>query len=936
MKSFPAMKQIKELEEILFESKGMIGEKNSRKNSRKLTPVSQFLRKIIVQKGLLDPDSLTIFVSLPLVFIAILLLSFPAEASDFSLKLPPNINRQWIGPEFWANRLEDWRVAGGKIENLTASSNCYLYVLTREIKSHPETNSDRAEISFKVSVPSLPSRPRTRNYVGWRLGIKGPIDDYRSAAVAGQGMEVGVTTEGLLFIGDLESVSSEELQENVREALKEGIELKLRVEPGNSGFRVGLKVLTKDSEKVLDELEDGAVPSEKIGGGLALISSLTEVRLNGQQPVSTFDDLKLFGGLFKEYEQRAFGPVVLSLYTLSQNTLKLSAQLIPGSLSDQSKVSLEVQENGKWEKIADGGVDKDSWTAEFKIPGWKTDHDFDYRIAVVDKELGYAELPHYYGKIRKEPVDKKQLIMALLSNNNEEGFPHSELVANLEKQNPDIVCFAGNQIYGRPASFWHDNVLLDKLRQEYLRQWILFGWAFSELLKDRPAILIPDARDFFQQKLWGDGGKGGLSLKIADPIAAEDSGGFLLPAEFVRLVLKTQTTHLPDSPGPEIPGLGIKPYYSEVKYGGLSLAIIDDRTFKSAPQPLLPDAQIRNGWALNRDLDLKKYSRVQGAELLGRDQLNFLEQWAADWSSGVWMKAALSSSLWVSLITMPEGWLGDEALFRLPLVKLGEFPPDDQPVADFNTGGWPPSARDEAVKILRKALAVHLAGSGGPASSLKYGLGKSGEGGWAFIASPIINSWPARWFPSSFLQAAKKSVRKTETQISGRFEDALSNKFTLEAISNPFASEGPSVYRAQPGYGIIRFDRETRQIIFENWPTNVDPSAAQAKPYPGWPLTISQAENDGRQPVSYLPLFKFKGLENPVVQVVEEKSGEILYTLRIRGTEYRPGVYRVGRYLVRCGEPGTSNWKEIKNLNSLPAGVKKIQIVEFPSNQSRS
>ena len=74
----------------------------------------------------------------------------------------------------------------------------------------------------------------------------------------------------------------------------------------------------------------------------------------------------------------------------------------------------------------------------------------------------------------------------------------------------------------------------------------------------------------------------------------------------------------------------------------------------------------------------------------------------------------------------------------------------------------------------------------------------------------------------------------------------------------------------------------------ECWPRNVDMTAAGAKPYPGWPMTIGQADNYGRRAAAHLPALKVAGMEDPVVQVVDESSGEIVYTLRIKGHDSDP------------------------------------------------
>lgn len=52
---------------------------------------------------------------------------------------------------------------------------------------------------------------------------------------------------------------------------------------------------------------------------------------------------------------------------------------------------------------------------------------------------------------------------------------------------------------------------------------------------------------------------------------------------------------------------------------------------------------------------------------------------------------------------------------------------------------------------------------------------------------------------------------------------------------------------------MVRFDRPTRQITIECWPRGVDVTQPGATQYPGWPITARQLDNDGRQPVAWLP-----------------------------------------------------------------------------------
>ncbi len=82
------------------------------------------------------------------------------------------------------------------------------------------------------------------------------------------------------------------------------------------------------------------------------------------------------------------------------------------------------------------------------------------------------------------------------------------------------------------------------------------------------------------------------------------------------------------------------------------------------------------------------------------------------------------------------------------------------------------------------------------------------------------------------------------------------------------------------------------------------------------------SQNDGREAVAYLPKLSFKGISNPVVQVVNEAKGEELYTTRVQGKSYRPKVYAKGKYTVRVGE-GRPILKSVSGVQSVSADSKK-------------
>ena len=94
------------------------------------------------------------------------------------------------------------------------------------------------------------------------------------------------------------------------------------------------------------------------------------------------------------------------------------------------------------------------------------------------------------------------------------------------------------------------------------------------------------------------------------------------------------------------------------------------------------------------------------------------------------------------------------------------------------------------------------------------------------------------------------------------------------------------------GHGIVRFDKQKQEITIECYRLQID--ATNPKPqdqFPGWPRTIHVTDNYGRQAAAHLPTIRVQGAEDPVIQIVNEDTGEVVYTLRVRGTEFRPKVF---------------------------------------------
>ena len=66
-------------------------------------------------------------------------------------------------------------------------------------------------------------------------------------------------------------------------------------------------------------------------------------------------------------------------------------------------------------------------------------------------------------------------------------------------------------------------------------------------------------------------------------------GGYFYPAEYVNLVQRHQTWHLPDPADPKPVEQGITVYFTRLRVGGIDFAILEDRKFKTGPDGQDPE-----------------------------------------------------------------------------------------------------------------------------------------------------------------------------------------------------------------------------------------------------------------------------------------------------------------------------------------------------------
>jgi len=457
------------------------------------------------------------------------------------------------------------------------------------------------------------------------------------------------------------------------------------------------------------------------------------------------------------------------------------------------------------------------YCALFRVPNWDSSHDWDYRVVYA---AGTAQEHVYAGRIRQSPATAGRVSIAMI-NCTIHGFrnldvaspgsaglpgesylglytrrnlyyPYAETVSALRRADADMLVALGDQYYeDRPTSQDNAHAELDVLFRYFL--WLL---AFRELTATMPTICLVDDHDMYHPNIWGWSGR-------AAPNGDPNQGGYAMPASWVNTVQRIQCGHNPDAFDPTPILQGISVYYSAFSYGGVSFAVLEDRTFKNTNKtgtdefgtPLAPPR-----------------------DLLGARQEAFLAAWAGMHPGQP--KVCFTQSVFASVQTKPDG----TRMF------------------DADSNGTPVNGRRSAVTLLKRARALVLSGDQHLASLVRHGIDGFTDGPVQFTAPATGSSWQ-RWFhPANALPNAVGPD-------TGDFTDAYGSKLRVLAVANPkitFAQVravqthnhvGDRNLKTE-GYGIVDVDIANGEHRIHCWPWDQDPTAPGATEMPGWPYTL--------------------------------------------------------------------------------------------------
>lgn len=794
-------------------------------------------------------------------------LATAAKSGPFKLSFNELNDRVWIGDRFWSVPMEDWEIRQGRLECTGTERRSRLHLLTHVL------GAASGDFTLEATLGLLANRDN-QGSVGFSVGIKDftDPDSIKAACYFGQGVTAGVSLDGKIFLGDQSA------------SLPEGFhfdQFSLKLIGATQGDQQVMTLVATDDRQL-----SAKVTYTHTGTLDGLVAVVNHINKDDQ---STFwwSSLALSGTKVVHRPANSFGPILWAMYTLSDDKLKLMAQMPPIGAKDSQQVELQLKRKGKWKKVMTQPIDQLSYTAIFEITDWDATADCAYRVVYeID-----GEKHEYVGNIRKEPASG-ELRFGGLTCQEWRGYPYSPLVQNLEKTDPDMLYFSGDQIYEQNGGYPIKRQPERKAILSYLGKYYMFGWAFGHVMRDRPTICTPDDHDVFQGNLWGEGGEG-ISFEDWDRVQ-DAHGGFVQTPQMVNVVNRTQCGHLPDPVQSATLASGITTWFTNMNYGRVSFAIVSDRLFKSGPE------QVRDGGGrIDHIRDRLMPQELESEELvfMGQAQLDFLNHWIAEWE-GVDMKVMLSQTLFSNVGTH-HGWK-KEFLY-----------------GDMDSGGWPKAQRDEVIRIMRKACVFHINGDQHLPFIVQYSVDEKRDGGWTFC-TPAVSTGYSRWGQPDLVNMPFTDRPKHNLPNTGCYRDVFGNDNYVYAVGNPeddvskIKNRYTVAQMKASGFGLVTFDTVERTIKMEafRFLAQLD-SKSEENTYPGWPLTINQLDNDGRRAFGYLPQLKMSK-PNQLVKIINEDSGELVQAIRVKGSHYTPSVYALARYTIVVGEG--DNQEEITNV----------------------
>jgi len=245
-------------------------------------------------------------------------------------------DRVWLGPSIWANPMENWAVIDGAAECTSIGGNRNLQLITHQL------NNPEGALRMSVSLHRAEAIGKDGG-AGFRIGIRSELNEYRSNCFVARGIDAGIR-DGKLLLGTKQLPLDLDVSKPFR--------LELTGQPIDNQYRLYLSAIGAEKQVVGKLTME--IHADSVLGNIALVN--TFAAKPGKQVASRyrFKDWSVSGSAFEVDSEREFGPILWSMYTLTDSrsdegfVMKISALNSTLRVEDNHQVELLVEEAGTW------------------------------------------------------------------------------------------------------------------------------------------------------------------------------------------------------------------------------------------------------------------------------------------------------------------------------------------------------------------------------------------------------------------------------------------------------------------------------------------------------------------------------------------------------------------------------------------------------------
>lgn len=180
-----------------------------------------------------------------------------------------NLDKESLGvlsnPEYWSSNPANWQITNHRIECVVSDHNTNLHLATRQLG----TQNGKLDMKVQLGFFNTEVSPLNNNWAGFCIGAK-PNTQYDSKYVQKNGLNVGVCTNGTLFIG---SPSPNQKNSTIVKVLKKGLDLRVNISKNGEDYSVNFSVVEVESGTILGHISKKGIAPEQIAGNLVLVSN---------------------------------------------------------------------------------------------------------------------------------------------------------------------------------------------------------------------------------------------------------------------------------------------------------------------------------------------------------------------------------------------------------------------------------------------------------------------------------------------------------------------------------------------------------------------------------------------------------------------------------------------------------------------------------------